>query len=228
MRLLLNLILSCTLFVANFSSADSFQAITLGVPEFKPYTYTQNGEIKGSAIEQGVQIFNALKLKARLRAYSNYSDLLKALKKNEIQGMFLASQNSERDRYAVFSKPITFNNWSWFSVKHRSPSPDELKNNALIGTIEKTNTFRWLTRNGYQVHGSPVLHLPYLLLNNKVDAVFAAESVFMQACRDQSISLKTFHKTIEVKRPFAMYISKLYLDNNPNFMQALNQEIDKL
>lgn len=210
-------------------AAQSFTPITLGVPNFKPYTYLKHGEIKGSAIDKTTPILKKMGVNVSLKHYENYSLLLKALKRQEIDGFFLASQNAERDQYAEFSEPIAFNNWAWFSLKDKTfkYTSDEFKYSRTIGTIGKTNTFRWLTRNGFQVHSAPVSQLPSLLLNKKVDAVFSAESVFMQACKDLGVNTKSFKKKVHQKRPFGMYISKKYLWENPTFMKTLNQLIIK-
>ena len=207
--------------------AQTYSPMVLGVPEFKPYTYLHDGKIIGSAITQSEPIFDTLKVNVTIRRFENYSLLLKAVKKNQIDGFFLASQNPERDRYAEFSKPFTFNNWSWFSLKSKQYDFDsaDFKNDSIIATIRKTNTFRWLTRNGYQVHGTSIAQLPSLILNKQVNAVFSAESVFLQACADNEVNTNLFRATVESKRPFGMYVSKGYLNKNPGFMQKLNKEI---
>lgn len=201
--------------------------IVIGVPEFKPYTYLENGVLTGTAIKQMQPIFDALPEKVTLRQYSNYSLLLKALKADEIQGFFLASQNTERDRYAIFTKPLAFNNWSWFTLRENEFDFEsaDFKYTSTVATTSKTNTFRWLTRNGFQVHSSSITQLPSLLLNKKVNAVFSAENVFLQACKDQGIHPKSFHKTLHESRPFGMYISKKYSETNPDFIKTLNSLI---
>jgi len=216
--------------LATIAVANPSEGIRLGVPDFKPYTYIKNGEIAGSAVEAAKPLFKALNEKLSLKQYKNYSLLLKAVRNNEIDGFFLATQNAERDKYAQFSLPLGFNNWAWFSLKQNRHKYDSssFKNNALIATISKTNTFRWLARNGYQVHGAPTLQLPSLLLNKKVDAIFSAESVFEQVCLDQEMNPSMFRKHIESRRPFGIYISKGFLAKKEGFMQRLNEHIKKV
>jgi polar amino acid transport system substrate-binding protein len=209
------------------AQVTQFEPIVLGVPDFKPYSYTHEGVIKGSAISELTNFAHLVPMSYTLKQYSDYSLLLKALKKNEIQGFFLATQNAERDRYAEFSKPLTFNNWSWFVRKDlkQKVSDHSFVDSATIATIAKTNTFRWLTRNGYQVQTDTRLNLPYLLLNKQVDAVFLSETVFEGVCQELGINKSAFKKTIEKKRSFSTYISKQYLNDNLGFMEALNNAI---
>lgn len=206
-----------------------YDGIVLGVPNFKPYTYLDRGKITGSAIVPVKQALDDLDVPVTLRLYPTYTDLIKAIKRNEIQGFFLASQNEERDRYAQFSKPVTINNWAWFTLKEpKYPlGSDNFSHHALIGTIQKTNTFRWLVRNGYQAHGDLASKLPTLLMNRKLDAVFAAEAVFEKSSKESGISLRIFEKKVERGKPFGMYISRQYLKKNKGFMKKLDQYIEK-
>ena len=63
------------------------------------------------------------------------------------------------------------------------------------------------------------------LKNKKVDAVFAAQAVFEQRSRELGIAPTFFIKTIESKKPFGIYISRWYLQNNKGFMEVLNKNI---
>ena len=149
------------------SQLQAYEPIVLGVPDFRPYTYQQKGHIIGSAIEPVSNALQATGVNFKIRLYGNYSLLLKALRKDDIQGFFLASQNRERDKYAVFSKPVTFNNWTWFVLQDSDANigSHDFKLKSRVATIAKTNTFRWLTRSGYQVVSSSIDDLPNLLIN---------------------------------------------------------------
>lgn len=207
--------------------SEPYETLTLGIPNFKPYTYSQNGKIQGSAVRQVEFILKQLPVKYHLKQYQTYTQLIKALKTNQIQGFFLATQNPERDIHAEFSKPIDFNNWAWFSKEgtNNAYEDSEFKISATIGTVEYTNTYRWLVRHGYHALGVKTHEIPTLLLSNKIQAAFLAEKVFENTCKEQAISRKKFSKTIAQKRPFSIYISKRYLHRNPDFMLQLNQKI---
>lgn len=226
-RILQSSVLWCTLILA--LSAEAYDDLALGVPNFKPYTYLENKKITGSAISPVKKAMAHMKVKADYRLYETYTDLLRALKRGDIQGFFLASKNAERDSYAEFSEPITLNNWTWFTLKENQKNikSDAFKRHDLIGTIKKTNTFRWLTRNGYQVRADDIEALPKLLVTGKVDAVFAAEAVFEKSCEEEKVPTTLFRKNIEIGKPFGIYMSKEYLRENAGFMKKLNRYITK-
>jgi polar amino acid transport system substrate-binding protein len=197
------------------------------VPNFQPYSFQEHNTLTGSAIAPVSQALKDSQVKFTLRLYDNYSLILKALRKNEIQGFFLASKNLERDKYSVFSKPITFNYWSWFVLKSNDidVSDRAFKINSKVATVGKTNTYRWLTRSGYRVLSSDIQRLPNLLITKQVDAVFVAQAVFESRMKTLAIHPKTFVKTVEAKKPFGIYISKYYLQSNEGFMKVLNGHI---
>ncbi len=219
--------MSFILFILLANPAKAFQPMVLGVPNFKPYTFQEHNKLAGSAIAPVSLALKDSQVKFTLRLYDNYSLLLKALRKDEIQGFFLASKNLERDKYAVFSKPVTFNNWSWFVLNKSDVDvrDRDFKINSKVATVGKTNTYRWLTRSGYQVLSSDIKQLPNLLITNQVDAVFVAQAVFESRVQSLAIHPKTFVKTVEVKKPFSIYISKYYLQSNEGFMKVLNGHI---
>lgn len=218
-------------FIALFpASVHSFEPIILGIPHFKPYTFTENKQAKGIGVEKIQTIFKHIPSNLSIKQYLNYSLLLKALKRGDIDGFFLASENSERNRYAIFSKPVEYNNWTWFTLQKstNTPSNDEFKYHSIIGTIGKTNTFRWLSRDGYQVKSYNASDLVAALQNKEVDAAFLAEKVFEYTYEQAGINPKVFEKQVEIQRPFGIYISKQYIRANPNFMDALNAAIPNI
>ena len=221
-------ILCCTILFT--TSAHSFEPIILGMPHFKPYLYTENNRPKGIAVSKIQSVFDNIPVTLSIRSYRNYSLLLKALKRGDIDGFFLATKNSERSRYAIFSKAVEYNNWAWFTLRNRlnPANNDDFKYQSIIGTIGKTNTFRWLSRNGYQVQSFNADELLSALKNKKIHAVFLAQKVFEYTYTQAGMSSLEFRKYIEVKRPFGIYISKDYIRNNANFMNILNEAIPNL
>jgi len=216
-------------FVTSTSHAQKYEDIIFGVPNFKPFTYSENGQLKGDAIIKVKEALEQVDVSYRIEQYETYTALIKALKGNDIQGFFLATKNPERDKYARFSKAVDYNNWAWFYPKGKGISfkSSEFKHSAVIGTVQKTNTYRWLVRQGYQAIGEKRENLPSLLISGSLSAVFMAEKVFEDACKDQNINPDLFNKKIEQQRDFGIYISKQYLLNQPDFLDNLNQYIAK-
>jgi len=221
--------LSKKLCVLIFVCASGLQAepITLGVPQLKPFTYLEDGEIKGSVIDPIVEALKQSQTEYTFKFIENYSGLLKATRNNEIDGFFVATKNIERDKIAVFSKPVFIDKYTWFMLNDATYEfgSDEFMYDAKVGAVINTNSFRLATRRGYFVVGLPSEELAQRFINRNLDAVFATYSSFKYQLDTQGIPSKRYRVINDSKRPFGVYISKHYLRKHPGFMKILNRQI---
>jgi ABC-type amino acid transport substrate-binding protein len=223
--------LNITLFLSllPLSNASANDHLTVLVPNFPPYTFNKDNQISGIGIELANKVFIQAGIKVNYRILPNYAKALYELEQGRGDAVLLISKNDERDNIAVFSKPLMFNRWCWYSRKDSqlNPNSDNFKSDAKISSHFKTNTHKWLTDNNYNVQ--PVMELsklPKMLLKARVDAVFIAELVFEEAMKQDHITLQQFNKVVEIEKPFGIYISKNYLAKNPQTLQKVNQAID--
>lgn len=215
--------------ISSLFSLSSHGEMKLGVPNFRPYSYEQNGQIVGLAIAPVENTLKQMQIKYSITQFANYSDLFKALKRGEIDGAFLASQNLERDRIADFSAPVLINNWSWINLKESEfniPSHHFLRY-AKVATVEKTNTYRWLIRKGYRVIGAKAKDLPELLFSKKVDAIFVSQAVFNNHLQQTQYQQESLNYSVEVAQPFGLYVSKDYHHQHPDFLNTFNTFFNK-
>lgn len=227
LRSILYIITVClAAFPTHLLAADQLRLI---IPDFKPYTYFEEGEFKGIGVDKVTSILEALELPYSLAIAPNYGRAVEELKQGRVDGLFLASENEERNAVAIFSQPVMINRWSWFTHKENPLSPNDptFKQQATVATHLNTNTHKWLVKNDYRVTFTPNdLHsLPKTLFNKRVGAVFLAESVFFDSCEAQGIEESFFDQHIEISKPFGIYITKQYAESHPDFMSKLNQAI---
>lgn len=202
------------------------EPIKLVIPDFKPYTYIANGQAKGVGIDAVVPILNKMGKPYAIELVPNYGRALAEIKAQRTDGFFLASESAERNQVAEFSHPLVVNHWSWFKLESQdSDLTDDLKVRTRIGTIINTNTHKWLLANNYEV--SFVTHDPKKLVSNlqhkRLDAVFLAEAVFLDALESMGEQAPKVEKRVEVKRPFGVYFSKKFLANNQGFLSEFNR-----
>ena len=206
---------------------EKTKTVHFAVPDFKPYTYKEDGQFKGYGIEKIKQIFSHLDRDYTLMLVPNYGRAVMEVRQGRADGFLLASRNNERDAIAVFSQPVAINRWSWFIPKTSKLSPDSpsFKTQAQIVTHLNTNTHKWLKKNGYvNVKGVHDLQsLPKYLKSGHIDAVFLAEVVFVQLLQDYQMDMSYYHQVVELEKPMGIYISKNYLQAFPNFIDKLNQ-----
>lgn len=211
-----------------FSSfASAYEPMLLGVPQLKPFTYYENTQFKGNALKPVENALQKANIPYQFVFVPNYSLLLKALRNKEIDGFFLATKNVERDRYAQFSKPILIDRYSWFVLNSSSADieSDVFKLNSKVGAVQNTNSFRLLTRLGFQVYGQPSPLLAKNFVGKNVDAVFATYSPFRYQLDALSFPKNKYRVIHHSKRPFGIYISKHYIHKFPDVMQKVDHFI---
>ncbi len=206
--------------------------IRFHIPNFAPYTFNKDGKIQGIGTETVDRIMKEAGIDYSLKLVSDYGIAVNEIKTGHSDGFFLASQNAERDKIAVFSKPVVINNWCWFFPADSTLNPKEsnFKTKARVGTYANTNTHLWLEKNGYNVVASPgnIDELLDMMITNRINAVFLAELVFYEAIKKLGEQPDNFKKVVEVEKPFGIYISKDYLSKNPGTMEKINAAINNI
>ncbi|MFT6528652.1 MAG: polar amino acid transport system substrate-binding protein [Psychrosphaera sp.] len=204
-------------------------SITLGYPEFQPFTYTKDGVALGVGIERLKDVGKQLNLDVTFEPIDSYGIAVRFLRENKIDGLALASRNDERDEIAVFSQPITSNNWIWITRKHYKIDFDSehAKLHIRISTYKNANTHTWLSKHEYKLiyPTTDVNAMLRQLMHNRVDTIFLAEEVFKQALKSSKWKPNDIKTHLEVSKPFGVYISKFFLQQHPNFMERLNKAI---
>ncbi|MEW6982313.1 transporter substrate-binding domain-containing protein [Colwelliaceae bacterium 6471] len=219
----------CLYFATQWVCAQ--QTITFAVPNFPPYSYQQNKQVTGEGITLAEQAFAKAKITPNYILLPNYAKVVYQVKENRADGFLLASQNKERDKIAVFSKPLLINRWSWYVLKDSvlTPKQPNFKSQAIVSSHFNSNTHKWLASKGYKVQAAMRLNkLPKMLLTKRVDAVFISERVFKQAVIDEGLNIDLFEQYAEIAKPFGIYISKHYLKLYPDTLTKLNNAIDQL
>lgn len=209
----------------NFAVAKT---IKVGYPEFKPYTYTENGVAKGIGIDAIKKIAIQLKVNAEIYPIETYGNGFTRLKKGKLDAVLLASQNSERDKIAVFSQPITSNDWSWFSLPNKSLTRPNIR--TKVATYLRANTHTWLIKNNFEFISATtdVSAMLRQLDKGRVDTIFVSEQVLLHELERLGKPQHSLTITKEVTKPFGIYVAKPFLKLNPDFMTQLNNSIENL
>jgi len=135
-----------------FFSAWSFavEPIRFVVPNFPPYMHKKNGELAGEGISRVAKILKKAAIPFSFKLTTDYDRAIYEVKSGYSDGFFLASQNDERDKIAVFTKPVMQNAWCWFLLNSSYSDPESFKfKSANVGTILNTNTHKWLNKNEF-------------------------------------------------------------------------------
>jgi ABC-type amino acid transport substrate-binding protein len=215
-----------------FNALAKKVTITMGYPEFPPYTYTKDLKPAGIGVDKLQEITKNSNINIKFEPVDTYGSGMNFLRNNKIDGLFLASQNRERDDLAEFSHPIGTNNWVWVSRKNKSVefNTELAKSSLRIATYKNANTHIWLQKNRYELvyPTTDVSAMIRQLMNLRVDTIFLAEEVFNKALKNSQWRKSDVNITIEITKPMGLYISKFFLRKHPDFMKQLNLQIDTL
>ncbi len=216
--------------VSASSFAKEHNFLNLVSPHFPPYSYEENNQILGIGPELIRRVLANTDIPYKITIVEDYGTAVHVIKAKLADGMFLASQNAERDEVALFTQPLMVNKWSWFMRKDSvmDTRSEAFKSQAGIGSIRDTNTAKWLDEKGYTIIALPVdAHsLVAMLKSQRIDAAFVADAVFEHELSKEELA--QFKKVVAVKKPFGMYISHDYINNHPDALKKINRSIKKI
>lgn len=226
MRLLL---FFCCFIAAGLMAAEK-PVLRMAMPEYPPYTYVQDGKYQGEGYDAFVFIMQHLQREFEISLVPNYGRAVLDLQNNVIDGLFLASENEERNRLAVFSAPVSTTRWTWVWLTQQQkliPGSVHFKTDAIVSAQINSNIYLWLKAQGYRVAGGPnnIRDLFRLLNGRRVDAIMLPEQTAFTVIRENGYRLADYQFNVERELPFAIYISKTFLAAEPDFMAELNKAI---
>jgi len=195
------------------------------LPDFPPYTTVdEQGNYIGIGLDEVKPILESVGVRYTIQIGSNHGRALSELRHGRSDGFFMASQNKQRDEYAVFSESVMINRWVWVVLKENWPNfHASAKDNYIMASLLNANTNYWLEHSGYQTV-RPAMNITALvgkLNSGKVDAILVAEEVFNSEFANDARYKVSLHS----EREFGIYISKAFLKDNPDFMKKLNSAI---
>jgi ABC-type amino acid transport substrate-binding protein len=217
-------------FIVSFATAAAKPVLRMAMPDYPPYTYVKNGNYQGEGYDAFVFIMQQVQRDFKIFLVPNYGRAVLDLQNKVIDGLFLASENAERDSIAVFSDPVSTTRWTWIWLTQEqklAPGNSHFQASAIVSAQINSNIYLWLQEQGYQVAGGPndIRDLFRLLNNHRVDAIMLPESTALTVIQENGYRLQDYQFKTERELPFAIYISKAFLEKEPDFMTGLNKAI---
>nr|WP_295776229.1 transporter substrate-binding domain-containing protein [Rhodoferax sp.] len=97
-----NILLACALAIPGIAWADSFRLVTF---EYPPYEYTENGEVKGLAVDIVREAFKLMNHEAVIEILP-WPRCQVLFERGEVDGIFTFFQNDERQAFTLYSKEV--------------------------------------------------------------------------------------------------------------------------
>ncbi len=217
-------------FITGFTAATETAVLRMAMPDYPPYTYIENGHYKGEGYEAFVFIMQQLQREFYISPVPNYGRAIQDIQNEVIDGLFLASENAERNSIAVFSDPVSISRWTWVWLTQQqklTPDSSNFHSRAIVSAQINSNIYLWLKAQGYRVAGGPndIRDLFRLLNSRRVDAILLPQQTAHIVIKENGYVLQDYQFKTEREMPFAIYISKHFLQKEPDFMARLNNAI---
>lgn len=209
---------------------EAKERLRMAMPDYPPYTYVQDGAYHGFGYEAFVSIMADMQQDFIIVPEPNYGRAVKDMQNQRVDGLFLASENSERNKVAEFSAAVSFTGWTWVWLKQRTdldPGSISFKQQAIVSAQLNSNLHIWLVKQRYKVAGAPndVRMLFTLLNSRRVDAIMLPELTAKAMMQQEKLDSSLYSMQLEMQLPFGIYVSKAYIARNPDIMPKLNQAI---
>lgn len=145
------------------------------------------------------------------------------LKRDMVDGFYLAISRQQLDKYAEISAPLVMENWYWF-WRTDMKAPENWQRGYKLGSILGSQQEKWLQESGYTI-GMSASNLPQLIKMldiGRVDAILVDKDHFNQAVLQTKSSLAKFQSRFFRYVPLGAYFSHRFLEKNPGFLEKFN------
>lgn len=211
------------------SSAVQAQPLRLTTQQQPPYNMEDaKGRQSGLALETVV-----CALKHMQYPYSiQFLPWLRAqnmVKNGQADGFFPASQNAERDRFAILSETVAPQQWRWYLPADSTvdPTSADFRSQSTVGAYLGSNMQSWLKQTGYSIYAVPYTHdqLLRVLLAGRVQAVLASDLAMQEAIAKAGAEQRV-RSVLQQDKPMGVYFSLQFLAGaSPDFLPRFNTEV---
>lgn len=143
-------------------------------------------------------------------------------------GFFPASRSDYRDTYASLSDSVMEAEFYFYYLKNSPLKPEDpdFKERATVSAFWGSMRYQELQDAGFQL--GPEAHTFETLFDladhGRVDAVLLS-GVMAQSILEHRGRLKNYERSFHSSRPMGVYLSNVYLEQHPDFLNSFNQRI---
>jgi len=149
--------------------------------------------------------------------------------KGVYDGFFMASKNATRDLYAVRSDPFFNIKWLYVVNKESGISPDDANFSDHLFTANKGSArLTWLQSqfDKKQVISTTGSQNSLIMLNRgRVDVNLQNDENFKTVLKDLQLNFEDFDTFVAKSKPVGLYVSKEFLQREPDFMNQFNASL---
>lgn len=200
--------------------------LRLATAIIEPYqVYDQNQHLTGTGISaiQCLEKHSDLTFSIDVFPWKRAQELVE---RKKYDGFFVASQNTERDKYATFIGPFLHSFWQWYTEKDEemeiNPDGTPASKDKLIGVVHGTNMHRWISsKPDYQIvaHTSSD-QLFELLAAGRLDYVLATGAMYEESLETLD---SEFNILVARSKPLGLYLGHHYIEQHTDLADRIKK-----
>ncbi|MEH6651220.1 MAG: transporter substrate-binding domain-containing protein [Motiliproteus sp.] len=210
--------------------AMAVERLKLATQSWPPYQTLVDGKMGGVALERVQCSLRRMNQPYELHMMRwDKAQLL--VETQKMDGFFVGSKNTPRSRYSQSSDPVISEALSWFIRPGVELNLDDESSRYQARYGAKFNTSKWLflKKGGYNVVKKPrdADALLQMLSQGDVDVALEYELVFEHSMKKRGIPVDYFRRVPSQKKELSVHFSKVFLQQNPSFLGAFNQALER-
>lgn len=210
------------------SAAQERAPIRLATQILPPYQMIENGEMSGIAVDRVRCALDKMSQPYELHMM-DWSTAQLMTENGDMDGFFVASQNSARERFAVSSGPVITESLMWYTRPGVSVDPTDPEGRLSARYSAKFASSKWLLlhREGYNTVMKPrdADNLLSMLINGDIDVALEYDLIFEYYIRQRGMDPTNFRAIPFTKVSNSVQFSRTFNAARPTFLPDFNTHL---
>lgn len=193
-----------------------------------PYQMIENGEMTGVAVQRVRCALDGMGQPYEFHMM-DWSVAQLMTENGDMDGFFVGSSNSARERFSVASEPVVREALTWYMRRGAVIDPTDPGERLSARYSAKFATSKWmlLHREGFNVVMKPrdAESLLAMLINGDIDVALEYDLVFEFYIRARGMEPTDFRKILHETTPNSVHFAKQFLNARPSFLAAFNSQL---
>jgi len=202
--------------------------IRLATQVLPPYQMIENGEMTGIAVQRVRCALDGMGQPYELHMM-DWSTAQLMTENGDMDGFFVGSSNSARERFAVASDPVVREALTWYMRRGSLIDPTHAEERLSARYSAKFATSKWLLlhREGFNVVMKPrdAQSLLAMLVNGDVDVALEYDVIFEFYIRERGMDPTDFRQIPYETNTMSVHFAKTFDAARPSFLSEFNAQL---
>lgn len=202
--------------------------LRLATQVLPPYQMIENGEMTGVAVERVRCALDGMGQPYEFHMM-DWSAAQLMTENGDMDGFFVGSRNSARERFSVASEPVVREALTWYMRQGAVIDPTDPEERLSARYSAKFATSKWLLlhREGFNVVMKPrdAESLLAMLVNGDIDVALEYDVIFEFYIRARGMEPTDFRQIPHETNTMSVHFAKRFQNSRPSFLAAFNAQL---